>query len=168
MVCLAQEKGDFMDKTKLLSKEELEELCGGTEHYSIQRNGCGGEKVVVPLFGDALPNLNLVFSRRMPISVGEFTDNKIPCSLFSAFPPFSNGYSRLRWRITVDNLIQGDYIKSSEEFNVTASNPTHTLLVMRYINRPAKIIDSEFCEWTRTGCAEDGHAFVSYVMFRNR
>lgn len=188
MVCLVQEKGDYME-TKLLSNEELEELCGGTEYYSIRRNSCGGEEVVVPLFGDALPDLNLVFSRRIPISVGEFTDNKIPCSLFSAFPPFSNGYSRLRWRITVDNLIQGDYIESSEEFNVTASKPTHTLLVMRYVNKPvksskdgkdilsieseqdnrlAKIIDSEFCEWTRTGYAEDGHAFVSYVMFRNK
>lgn len=163
-------------ETKLLTPAELEELCGGPDEFSIRRNNCGGEEVVVPLFGKALPNLNLVFSRRIPISVGDFTDNRIPCSLFSAFPPFSNGYSRLKWRITVNNLIRGDYDKETEEFHVTAQSPTHTLLVMRYVGESAgrksgeidSVVNPEFCEWSRTGLSEDGQAFVSYIMFRHK
>lgn len=163
-------------ETKLLTQAELEELCGGPDEFSIRFNGCGGKEVVLPLFGEALPDFNLVFSQRMPTSVGDFTDNRIPCSLFSAFPPFSNGYSRLKWRITVDNLIQGSYNKETEEFYVTAQKPTHTLLVMRCTEGPSDgkngkingVINPKFCEWSRTGLSEDGQAFVSYIMFRHR
>lgn len=167
-------------QTKLLSDTELRQLCGEAS-YTIRKNNCGTDQVIVSLFGDTLPNLNLVFSRRLPIGFAQGADicGRMPYPLLAAFPPFSSEYSRLEWRITLDNFIQGDYNGDTEEFYITSTSPTHTLLVMRHSRPipnglPQDCGDTEeintnpkFVEWVRTSEMENGMA-IYYIMFSNR
>lgn len=113
--------GVLPEESKIASDEELRGLYG--DNYTTFTNSSGSEMVKVACRGELDPDINFVFSRRMPVKDGKIIDlTKVRIE----YPTIhvGNGDELTMW------IISGMYDAAKNELWITYLNPTHTLITI--------------------------------------
>lgn len=110
--------GVLPEESKIASDEELRGLYG--DNYTTFTNSSGSEMVKVACRGELDPDINFVFSRRMPVKDGKIIDLTNIC--------IECAYESDKERQIKALAMCGAYDADANEFWITYLAPTHLLL----------------------------------------